>query len=400
MNVDIAVVGAGPAGLCFAQSLADTGLSILLIERQPLDALRHPAFDGREIALTQRSVRILRELGAWDRLGASDVAPLRSARVLNGASPHGLSVVPRAEGEAELGFLVPNDRIRRAAYACVEQQPGVSLLADTAVAAASFDGGLPQLQLADGRSVCARLVVAADSRFSSVRREAGIPADMHDFGKTMLVCRMALEKPHGGEALEWFDHGQTLALLPLHQGEASVVLTLPGHEMKSVMALDDERFGEAMRRRFDGRFGAMSLTSTRHTYPLVATYAHRFIGPRLALIGDAAVGMHPVTAHGFNLGLLSVDTLAGQIRRARTAGQDFAAPRVLQRYERDHRVATLPLYFATQAIVKLYTDDRLPARVARTALLRAAQATPPFRRTLARMLAAQGRDEQMPPMSG
>ena len=400
MNVDIVVVGAGPAGLCFARALADSGLSIMVIERQPLSALREPAFDGREIALTQRSVRILRQLGLWDRLGTSDISPLRTARVLNGRSLHGLSVLPTGIGDGELGFLIPNDRIRRAAYACVEQEPRITLVSDTAVSAVSLSDGMPHLQLADGSNVTARLVVAADSRFSSLRRDAGIAVDMHDFGKTMLVCRMALEKPHDGEALEWFDHGQTMALLPLHHGEASVVLTLPGHTMKSVMALDDAQFNEDMRRRFDGRFGAMSLTSTRHTYPLVATYAHRFIGPRLALIGDAAVGMHPVTAHGFNLGLLSVDTLAGQIRRARTAGQDFAAPRVLQRYERDHRVATLPLYFATQAIVKLYTDDRLPARVARTALLRAAQATPPFRRTLARMLAAQGRDEQMPPMSG
>ena len=400
MNVDIVVVGAGPAGLCFARALADSGLSIMVIERQPLSALREPAFDGREIALTQRSVRILRQLGLWDRLGTSDISPLRTARVLNGRSLHGLSVLPTGIGDGELGFLIPNDRIRRAAYACVEQEPRITLVSDTAVSAVSLSDGMPHLQLADGSSVTARLVVAADSRFSSLRRDAGIAVDMHDFGKTMLVCRMALEKPHDGEALEWFDHGQTMALLPLHHGEASVVLTLPGHTMKAVMALDDAQFNLDMRRRFDGRFGAMSLTSTRHTYPLVATYAHRFIGPRLALIGDAAVGMHPVTAHGFNLGLLSVDTLAGQIRRARTAGQDFAAPRVLQRYERDHRVATLPLYFATQAIVKLYTDDRLPARVARTALLRAAQATPPFRRTLARMLAAQGRDEQMPPMSG
>lgn len=400
MNVDIVVVGAGPAGLCFARALADSGLSIMVIERQPLSALREPAFDGREIALTQRSVRILRQLGLWDRLGTSDISPLRTARVLNGRSLHGLSVLPTGIGDGELGFLIPNDRIRRAAYACVEQEPRITLVSDTAVSAVSLSDGMPHLQLADGSNVTARLVVAADSRFSSLRRDAGIAVDMHDFGKTMLVCRMALEKPHDGEALEWFDHGQTMALLPLHNGEASVVLTLPGHTMKPVMALDDAQFNLDMRRRFDGRFGAMSLTSTRHTYPLVATYAHRFIGPRLALIGDAAVGMHPVTAHGFNLGLLSVDTLAGQIRRARTAGQDFAAPRVLQRYERDHRVATLPLYFATQAIVKLYTDDRLPARVARTALLRAAQATPPFRRTLARMLAAQGRDEQMPPMSG
>lgn len=390
MNVDIVVVGAGPAGLCMARSLADTGLSIMVVEQQPLAALREPPFDGREIALTQRSVRILRELGLWDHLGAADVSPLRSARVLNGGSLRGLNVVPSTTGEAELGFLVPNDRIRRAAYAAIEDVPHLTLVCDTSVSALSMASELPRLTLGNGTSVEARLVIAADSRFSQLRRDAGIAADMHDFGKSMLVCRMALEKPHGQEALEWFDHGQTLALLPLHHGEASVVLTLPGQAIKSLLAMDEEHFGEEMHRRFQGRFGRMRLTSTRHAYPLVATYARRFVMSRLALIGDAAVGMHPVTAHGFNLGLLSVETLAREIRQAHAAGENIAAYDLLRRYQHAHRLATRPLYLATLGIVKLFTDDRLPARLIRGALLQASQATPPFRLTLARMLAADG----------
>jgi ubiquinone biosynthesis UbiH/UbiF/VisC/COQ6 family hydroxylase len=391
MNVDIAIVGAGPAGLCFARSLANTGLSILLIERQPLEALREPEFDGREIALTKRSVRTMRELGLWDKLGPADVSPLRSARVLNGSSTRGLSVVPSGTGDTELGFLVPNDRIRRAAYACIEHEPHVTLVSNTAVTSITLDDGSSRLQLSNGTTVSARLVVAADSRFSQLRRDVGIAADMHDFGKTMLVCRMGLERPHEHEALEWFDHGQTLALLPLHNGEASVVLTLPGQEMKAVMAMDDIAFNEDMRRRFDGRFGQMRLTSTRHAYPLVGVYARRFTAPRFALIGDAAVGMHPVTAHGFNLGLMSVASLASEIRRAHAAGRDIASPSLLLRYQRAHRLATRPLYLATLAIVKLYTNDRLPARWARSALLQASQAAPPFRVALARMLSAHGR---------
>lgn len=398
MQVDVVIVGAGPAGLCFARALASLGLSIVIVEQQPLESLREPSFDGREIALTQRSVRILRELGLWQRLSPADISPLRRARVLNGSSLHGLSVVPAGAGETELGFLVPNDRIRRAAYACIEQEPRITLVPHTSVQAISLTDGMPRLQLSSGETLTARLAIAADSRFSSLRRDVGIPADMHDFGKSMLVCRMALEKPHDGEALEWFDHGQTLALLPLHNGEASVVLTLPGHAMKGVLAMDDEAFNQDMQHRFDGRFGQMRASSTRHAYPLVATYARRFIAPGMALIGDAAVGMHPVTAHGFNLGLLSVESLASEIRKAHAAGDDFASQRVLERYQRTHRLATRPLYLATLAIVKLYTDDRLPARLARRALLSASQATPPFQRALARMLAAHGPSARSTPM--
>lgn len=391
MNVDIVIVGAGPAGLCFAKSLAGTGLKILVVERQSPDALRDPAFDGREIALTQRSVRILRELGLWALLDPADISPLQSARVLNGHSPHALNVVPSGTDDKELGFLVPNDRIRRAAYAAIEQEPSITLISDTAVSSISLGGSQPHLQLADGGVVTARLIVAADSRFSQLRRDAGIPADMHDFGKTMLVCRVALEKPHQHEALEWFDHGQTLALLPLQGNEASVVLTLPGQDMKAVMAMDEHQFNDEIRCRFDGRFGSMQLTSTRHAYPLMAVYARSFIAAHFALIGDAAVGMHPVTAHGFNLGLLSVETLSSQIRKALASGQDLASPRVLRRYQDAHRLATRPLYLATLAIVKLFTDDRAPARLARSVLLRASQALPPFRLSLAHMLSADGR---------
>ena len=391
MNVDIVIVGAGPAGLCMARALADTGLSILLIEQQPLEALRDPVFDGRDIALTRRSVQMLQNLGVWHRIGLADISPLRGARVLDGRATRGLSVRASGDGVAELGFLVPNHRIRRAAFASVEDEPHITVASGIAVRGIRYEDGRPQLHLTNGASVSTQLVVAADSRFSPLRREVGIAADMHDFGKSMLVCRMALEHPHHGEALEWFGHGHTLALLPLQGGLASVVLTLPPEAMKEVMALDDAAFNDALGHRFEHRFGRMQLASTRHTYPLVGVYAKHFIAPRFALLGDAAVGMHPVTAHGFNLGLHGVERLAGEVRRAHAEGRDIASNELLRRYERTHRMATRPLYMATLAIVRLYTDDRLPARVARRALLHTSQATPPFRLGLARMLAAERR---------
>jgi len=388
MNVDIAIVGAGPAGLCLARSLADSGLSILLIEQQPWDALREPRFDGREIALTPRSMRILQELGIWQRLGPADVSPLRSARVLNGHAPHGLHVTPRSRHDAALGSLVPNDRIRRAAFASIEHEPRITLACGTTVERVALDGTSARLHLAHGGDVVARLVVGADSRFSRVRRDAGIAADMHDFGKTMLVCRMALERPHDGEALEWFGHAQTLAALPLHHGEASIVVTLPPRDVQRLLDMEEAAFGADMRRRFDGHFGDMRLVSTRHAYPLVGVYARRFIAPRFALVGDAAVGMHPVTAHGFNLGLRSIETLGSLIRQAANRGADIASPALLRRYQRMHRRATWPLYAATTAIVTMYTDDSPLMRRARTALLQASQALPPVRHAIAHALAA------------
>lgn len=390
MHVDIAIVGGGPAGLCLARALAPTGCRVAVIEQQSRDALREPPFDGREIALTQGSARILRELGIWQRFGPSDISPLRHAHVLNGADRRGLLVTPASSTDDALGFLVPNDRIRRAAFASVEHEARVALSCGVSVEGVEFGADASTLRLSDGAHLSASLVVAADSRFSSLRRNAGIGARMHDFGKTMLVCRMTLERAHDGEALEWFGHGQTLALLPLRGAEASVVLTLPPVEMRRVMAMDGPAFEADMRRRFDGRFGAMRLTSSRHTYPLVGVYAHRFAAHRFALAGDAAVGMHPVTAHGFNLGLRGVATLASLIASARAGGGDIASPTLLARYQRMHRRATAPLYAATLAVVSMYTDDRPPARLLRRALLGASRALPPVRQMMARALADHG----------
>jgi len=382
-SVDVVVVGAGPAGLCFARSLADSGLTVTLVEQQPRAALAQPAFDGREIALTHASRRILETLGIWARLDPAEISPLRDAKVLDGGSPFALTFASTQRSGGDLGWLVPNHLIRRAAWDSVQGQHGLQLLDETRVAGVVAGPDHSVVTLADGRRLAARLVVAADSRFSSTRRMLGIGARMRDFGKSMLVCRMQIEVPHQHTAWEWFGYGRTMALLPLNGDQASAVITLPPRQIEALLAQDDARFGRSISTFFEHRLGAMQPTVRPQAYPLVGVYANAFVGDRCALIGDAAVGMHPVTAHGFNLGLLSQHRLATILARAAARGSDIAAPRGLAAYERGHRLASRPLYEATNAIAALYTDDRLPARVLRRAGLRVAQGVTPFRRLIA-----------------
>jgi len=384
VDCDIAVIGAGPAGLSFARALAGSGLRVTLVERSPEAALADPAFDGREIALTHRSQALLRQLDAWDRIPTAETSPLRQARVQDGASPFVLDFAPGA-GTA-LGQLVPNHLIRRALFDSVQAAGCATLVAGVAVAAVETSPKGGRLTLSDGRVIRARLVVAADTRFSEARRQMGIAATMRDFGKSMLVARVAHEKPHGGIATEWFGHGQTVAMLPLAGDVSSVVLTLPARLIDALMAMTSEEFGAEVTRRTDARWGALTLAGTRHAYPLVATYAHRFVGTRFALLGDAAVGMHPVTAHGFNFGLAGAHRLAEAIRGAEARGRDIADPGALLRYELAHRRATWPLFTATNAIASLYTDDRAPARALRGAVLRLGAALGPVRRLVTAQL--------------
>jgi ubiquinone biosynthesis UbiH/UbiF/VisC/COQ6 family hydroxylase len=396
MNFDVAIAGAGPAGLSFARALSGAGLRIALIEKLPAAKLADPPFDGREIALTQLSARLMRELGQWEHIDPAEISPLRRARVLNGPSPFAMVVEPDA-AHAELGHLVPNHLIRRAAFAAVKDAADVTLLAGTSVRTIRTAGGQAELTLDDGQKLQAGLAIAADSRFSETRRAMGIPAQMRDFGRTMMVYRMELEKPHENTAWEWFGYGQTLALLPLSGQVASVVLTLPHRQIDALLALSEEEFNRDMERRFDHRLGSMRLVSTRHPYPLVAVYAERFVASRFACIGDAAVGMHPVTAHGFNFGLRGACALARHIREAHAAGRDFAAAEVLEAWQTEHRTVTRPLYLATNALARLYCDDTPPARLVRNLALRAGQGLKPFRSALT--AAVTGSSDQPPLLS-
>lgn len=386
MKTDVVIVGAGPAGLCLARSLSGHGLSIRIIERQTQAELATPPFDGREIALTHASQRTLEDLGLWQQFGPEEMAPLRDAQVLNGPSPYALRIAAAAVGKQRLGCLVPNQAIRRAAYGAISGCSDIDLLCERTISELSCSADGVTLRLNDGAMLQARLIVAADSRFSETRRRLGIGARLEDFGKTMLVCRMAHEHSHEQVAWEWFGYGQTLALLPLNGNCASAVLTLEPTEMNRVMSLDEQAFARDMERRFERRLGRMELLGERITYPLVGVYAERFAGQRSALVGDAAVGMHPVTAHGFNFGLQSQKRLADTLLDALRQGRDIGGPGVLQRYAGAQQRASWPLYQATSLLVRLYTDDRAPTRLLRNAGLRLAQNLPPFKTALARHL--------------
>lgn len=399
MHYDVIIVGAGPAGLCLAQALKPLGLRVALLEQAPQTSLAQPAFDGREIALTQRSVATMRRLGLWDRLPAQAASPLRDAKVLNGAHPFSMVIshtdAPPAAGgrpHSELGFLVGNHHIRRAAFEAVMADQPPDLWCGQAVEVVESHADRACVRLTDGRVFTAALLVAADSRHSSTRRQLGVAADLHDFGRSMLVCAMTHDQPHHHTAWEWFDYGQTLALLPMNpcpdtgRHRSSVVLTLPHAEVQPLLTMAESAFNHDMRRRFDDRLGAMTLASSRHVYPLVAVYPRRLVARRLACVGDAACGMHPVTAHGFNLGLSSVDRLAQVLARSQRLGQDLGAAPGLARYERGHWLESRPVYLATQLVTQLYTHESGPARVLRDLALRVGDKLSPFKRAVAATL--------------
>lgn len=379
MQYDIIIIGAGPAGLSFARSLADTGLKIALIEKSPRKTLANPPYDGREIALTHLSHKLMNDLGMWQLIPEGEHFKIRDARVLNGNSAYSLDFDHREAGKENLGFMVSNNVIRRVALESLDGFENVTVLDENTVLKLGTTSTGGWVELASGERLEAKLLVAADSRFSTTRRMMGISTSMLDFGRTCIVCTMDAEKPHDDTAVEYFHFDRTLAILPLNDNQVSVVVTLKSDVSDEVLAMDKAEFAADIARRAGQQFGELKLTSELFAYPLVATFAKVFCKNRFVVIGDAAVGMHPVTAHGFNLGLQGADTLAREIKKAMSSGQDFASLAVLQRYSSAHRRASAPIYHGTNALVRLFTNDTPPARIARDALLHLGNVITPAR---------------------
>lgn len=370
MKHHVTIVGAGPAGLSFARSLANTGLQVVVIEKRPRTELSTPAFDGRDIALTHRSVRILKELGVWSRIDADAIGPIRQARVLDGTSQYFLNFDRGNESVEPLGYIISNHLIRKALYEELETAADVDIITDVAVTSVATNSNNAVAVLSNGETIESCLIVAADARFSGTRRMMGIPASMRDFGRAAIVCRMEHDKPHNDIAFECFHYGRTLAVLPLSGNQSSIVVTAPTDIANNVLDMTEEQFNADVQIRFESRLGKMKLVSKLHSYPLVAVHADKFVTTRFALIGDAAVGMHPVTAHGFNLGLSGQDILAKEIKYALSHGKNIGGSSLLSNYQPKHMRTTRPLYVGTNEIVHWFTDDRLPTKILRQVALR------------------------------
>lgn len=386
MNYDVIIIGAGPAGLGFARSLGDTHLKILLIEKSPLADLKNPQEDGREIALTHLSVNLMKKLGAWNRIEVNSISPIKKASVFNGDSAYSLDFIRPTQSMEALGYLIPNHLIRKALYEEVETLENVEIIADTVVDRVHTDDTAGTVTLSSGKTLTAALIVSADSRFSTTRRQMGLGAQMQDFSRTAIVCRMKHEFSHHQTAFECFHYGKTMALLPMNGRLSSVVITVSTQKSDVLLNMAEDAFSTQIQQWFGNKLGKITLLGKRHAYPLVAVHADKFVANRYAVVGDAAVGMHPVTAHGFNLGIRGADLLARGIKQAISQDKDIGTLALLKHYEKEHMRVTKFLYHGTNSIVRLFTSETESSKIARKALLRIANNFPPLKTMITRKL--------------
>ena len=370
MNFDVVIVGAGPVGLSFAKALSNSSFNIAIIDRQSSESLASPSEDGREIALTHLSKKILTKFGIWQEIDQNEISLIKEAKVINGASPYSLHFNHQDTSENTLGHLIPNRLIRAAAYKVVKESKDTKIVTNVGVDSFNIDANRVEVKLSNKETIHSNLMIAADGRLSSARRSMGIPSEVKDFGKTVIVCKMEHEKPHKNIAYECFHYGRTLAVLPMVGNFSSIVITISSNQTDSIMNMEDQEFNLDIQSRFNSRLGKMMIAGDKYSYPLFASHASHFHANRFALIGDASVGMHPVTAHGFNLGLRGSETLATVIEEALLNKDDFTSDEILSKYNQKHQRSTRPLYYGTNLLVDLYNSEKLSAKVLRRLALR------------------------------
>ena len=247
-------------------------------------------------------------------------------------------------------------------------------------------GQYSSIVLSNGKKIKASLVIAADSRFSKIRSKMGMPAFVRDFKKDMVVCCMEHEKPHKNIAYEFFRYDQTQALLPYIKNQSGIITTVSRDLSSSLMSMNRRKFNNEMQNNFNNFFGKMRLVGKRYTYLMVTTYTKQFVADRFAVIGDAAVGMHPVTAHGFNLNLRGLDILIDEINEAINNKTDIGSSNILKKYQTKLHFAAAPIYLATNSIVNLYTSNILPAKLTRQFVLRFVNTIKPAKQVFLNML--------------
>ncbi len=389
LSCDALIVGGGLTGLTLAIALARANISVIAVDNLDPAKVVDAGFDGRVSAIAFASVRMFQALGLWPAL-ADHAQPINDILVTDGgrvrpsgsraASMLHLHFDSRELDSGPLGHLIENRHIRLAQQAVIDGLEPLTLLAPAAVSGVSRDEHGVSATLADGRRIAARLCLAADGRRSAIREDAGIKSVSWQYGQTGIVTTVTHDQPHNGIAQEFFLPGGPFAILPMTGNRASLVWTEPSAEAAAYMAMDDGDFAREITARFGDYLGHVTPTGPRWSYPLGFHLAERMVDRRLALVGDAAHGIHPIAGQGLNLGLRDIAALAEVLADAKRTGLDLGADDVLERYQRWRRFDTTSLALGTDALVHLFSNDWGPLRLARDIGLSAVNAISPARR--------------------
>jgi 2-octaprenyl-6-methoxyphenol hydroxylase len=387
MELDIAVVGAGPAGLAAALALNHVGARVAQIGPPPPPAAGSRGLDTRTAALLESSVSLLRTLGAWDAL-LPNAAPLKAIRIIDAAS--GPLRAPDIEfaaselGLAAFGYNIANSVLVEGLYACAERV--LDALLPVTVESIELQSDRAELRLSTGGPLIARLVVGADGRHSLCRKAAGIGASEKETDQAAIATSFEHALPHRGVSFELHRESGSLTTVPLTEATASSLIVLGERaEIDGLMRLDASSFAAVLAARLDGRLGTIGAIGARAHFPVSPLAAESLSGRRTALVGEAAHILPPIGAQGLNLGLRDAASLADCVAAELRSGGDVGSETALAAYDRARRIDVLTRTVGVELLNASLLSGFLPLKAARGLVSHGLNALPGLRRLVMRV---------------
>lgn len=367
-NYDVVIVGSGLVGTSLAIALDGAGWSVAQVEAVSTKADRQPIYGERNLALARASVNALGVLGVWSFIDTT-ATPIRRIHITR-RGEFGVVRLNAAEHDvADFGAVIPARELGNALLARLQQCATLERICPASVTAIETSAERIELQIqtaAGTRELATRLLVGADGSDSFVRKILGIAVDHYDYAQTAFVSTLTPERAMDGCAYERFTDSGPLALLPLSERRAGLVMTVPSEQAGAIAALDDTRFLDLVQQRFGYRLGRLARIGKRVHYPLRRTQAQSVTASRTVLVGNAAQTVHPIGAQGFNLGLRDALTLAELLIAARRDDDDPGAATLLAQYVMRREPDRSGVIAFSDGLVRFFGNEFLPLRILRS----------------------------------
>ncbi len=357
MKFDVVIVGGGLVGASLALGLKDAGLKIALVESHPPVPLpSDDSWDSRIYAISPGSAEFLESLGVWQSLDRDRVTPVYNMAVFGDDSAAHIDFSSYDIGCSELAFIVENRQLQTAVWnALKHEKKHVKIFCPVRCAAMTRTESHASLHLDDGRILQAALIVGADGLNSWVREHAGIEAVRHSYQQTGVVANFRAERHHRNIAHQWFRRDGVLALLPLPDTMVSMVWSANEERARALLDLPEAELCRQVTEASCRALGEMQLVTRPAAFPLNFMHVKKLVQPHVALIGDAAHGIHPLAGQGMNLGLRDAQELAATLL-GRGLQPDCGDYLLLRSYERARKEDILAMELVTDSLQKLFSN--------------------------------------------
>jgi len=389
ITYDLAIAGAGIAGLTLACALKDSGLRIALIEAKPRTAGLQ---QQRAYHLSLMTERIFTGLGIWQHI-LPHITTFRQISLADADYPAVVDLRPEDLGTQNLGYVGEHRVLVQALLDALEQSESVTWICPAEVMGVEYGAEAAVVTIAtkgEQRSIRTQLVVAADGARSPLRQQAGIKTHGWQYWQSCVTAVIRPEASHGNIAREHFWSSGPFATLPLPNNRCQIVLTAPHDEARQWANGTEADFLAELNRRYHGQLGKLELLSDRLLFPVQLMQSDRYISPRLALVGDAAHCCHPVGGQGLNLGIRDVAALAQVLQTADHQGKDLGSLHVLRRYERWRKLENLMILGFTDFLDRSFSSSWLPLVIVRRLGLRIMRVMRPLKFVALRIMTGTG----------